>query len=565
MTKVLPDVRRHRRRLPRQHRAARRRDRALDAGRRRRAGLAAELPVGAARLPRRLHAGAARWRRSTCGSACPACCSAIPPAVPHLLLLRHLREAGPGAGHLRRRARLLPRGAGRVRGAARRAARGPAQGGGRDRARAPHPDRPPPRHDPRGRRARARRSASSSSARWAATTTTTSPSATGASASSAATSWARGSPRRSSWRWRARCCTTPSPRASAPATCWPRSTTGSRATSRASACPTSSPWPSPCTTPPTAAWSSPAAATTRCSSPARDGLREVPSRGAALGVRTGLQFPEDTLVLEAGATVALYTDGLTEARDPERRRCSAWSAWSARSSAVRTHPFVTHWRVCGATSSRSAATRLPSDDATLLLVAPRLRRATRRTATDGSQRRWPTRRAAAPASLQVYRYRAGDGPRRGRHRRRSSPTSRRRTSSPTRSEALARETFMCYAVSQRDDFVADELCFVPQGDRCDILSIRTNGWQRHHGDHRRSLVEILNNLAARRRLRQAPHPRRGRDSRARSAGDAPVVAFEIGDTAALQRAREAVRRGPRRRPASTTSTASGPSSASRRP
>ena len=55
---------------------------------------------------------------------------------------------------------------------------------------------------------------------------------------------------------------------------------------------------------------------------------------------------------------------------------------------------------------------------------------------------------------------------------------------------------MCYAVSQPDDFVADELCFVPQGDRCDILSIRTNGWQRHHGDHRRSLVEILNNLAA---------------------------------------------------------------------
>ena len=63
-------------------------------------------------------------------------------------------------------------------------------------------------------------------------------------------------------------------------------------------------------------------------------------------------------------------------------------------------------------------------------------------------------------------------------------------------EALERETFMCYAVSQPDDFVADELCFVPQGDRCDILSIRTNGWERHHGDHRRSLVEILNNIAA---------------------------------------------------------------------
>jgi sigma-B regulation protein RsbU (phosphoserine phosphatase) len=46
------------------------------------------------------------------------------------------------------------------------------------------------------------------------------------------------------------------------------------------------------------------------------GVSEVPSRGAALGVRTGLQFPEDRLALGPGATVALYTDGLTEARDP---------------------------------------------------------------------------------------------------------------------------------------------------------------------------------------------------------------------------------------------------------
>jgi sigma-B regulation protein RsbU (phosphoserine phosphatase) len=48
----------------------------------------------------------------------------------------------------------------------------------------------------------------------------------------------------------------------------------------------------------------------------RDGVHEIPSRGAALGVRTGLRFPEDRVVLDAGSTVALYTDGLTEARDP---------------------------------------------------------------------------------------------------------------------------------------------------------------------------------------------------------------------------------------------------------
>ncbi len=44
-------------------------------------------------------------------------------------------------------------------------------------------------------------------------------------------------------------------------------------------------------------------------------VTQVPSRGAALGVRTGLTFPEDEITLTPGTTVALYTDGLTEARD----------------------------------------------------------------------------------------------------------------------------------------------------------------------------------------------------------------------------------------------------------
>lgn len=46
------------------------------------------------------------------------------------------------------------------------------------------------------------------------------------------------------------------------------------------------------------------------------GVRGVPARGAALGVRTGLQFPEDRLDLAPGDSIALYTDGLTEARAP---------------------------------------------------------------------------------------------------------------------------------------------------------------------------------------------------------------------------------------------------------
>ena len=103
--------------------------------------------------------------------------------------------------------------------------------------------------------------------------------------------------------------------------------------------------------------------------------------------------------------------------------------------------------------------------------------------------------ADSPASLQVFRYTAGDDTVR-------AVIGEVEAGLPLQDlvahaiEALESETFMCFAVSQSGDFVADELCFVPQGDRCEILSIRTNGWERHHGDHRRSLVEILNNLAA---------------------------------------------------------------------
>jgi sigma-B regulation protein RsbU (phosphoserine phosphatase) len=47
------------------------------------------------------------------------------------------------------------------------------------------------------------------------------------------------------------------------------------------------------------------------------GIRAIPSRGAALGVRPGLQYPQDVVALRSGDTVALYTDGITEARAPD--------------------------------------------------------------------------------------------------------------------------------------------------------------------------------------------------------------------------------------------------------
>lgn len=64
-------------------------------------------------------------------------------------------------------------------------------------------------------------------------------------------------------------------------------------------------------------------------------------------------------------------------------------------------------------------------------------------------------------------------------------------------EAMRARSFICHTDDDDDALLgADEICFIPQADRCEIVSIHTNGWRGHHGDHRRSLVEILNDLAA---------------------------------------------------------------------
>lgn len=104
-------------------------------------------------------------------------------------------------------------------------------------------------------------------------------------------------------------------------------------------------------------------------------------------------------------------------------------------------------------------------------------------------------------------------------------------------EALQREQFTCHAVSQPGDMEADELCFVPQGDHCEILSIRANGWQRHHGDHRRSLVEILSGLAANIACGQLRVLDDDRLAAEVAAGD-EVLRLDISDTATLATARE---------------------------
>ena len=63
-------------------------------------------------------------------------------------------------------------------------------------------------------------------------------------------------------------------------------------------------------------------------------------------------------------------------------------------------------------------------------------------------------------------------------------------------EAIRTSSFICHTAKDATRGEADEVCFVPREGHCEIVGIHTNGWHRHHGDHRRSLVEILNEIAA---------------------------------------------------------------------
>ena len=97
------------------------------------------------------------------------------------------------------------------------------------------------------------------------------------------------------------------------------------------------------------------------------GVRGVPARGAALGVRTGLQFPEDRLDLAPGDSIALYTDGLTEARAPG----GALFGLEPREETFRDCHRRSLDETLDMVWSRIEAFRAeasPSDDATLLLA-----------------------------------------------------------------------------------------------------------------------------------------------------------------------------------------------------
>ena len=97
------------------------------------------------------------------------------------------------------------------------------------------------------------------------------------------------------------------------------------------------------------------------------GARRLPAQGAVLGVRPGLSFPEDVVALALGDRLALYTDGLTEARAPGGELFGV----------DRLEALLTRCRsralgdALGTTWAEIAAFRAgtpPHDDATLLLL-----------------------------------------------------------------------------------------------------------------------------------------------------------------------------------------------------
>jgi serine phosphatase RsbU (regulator of sigma subunit) len=95
-------------------------------------------------------------------------------------------------------------------------------------------------------------------------------------------------------------------------------------------------------------------------------LRVIASQGAALGVRSRLSFGEDVIALKPGDVVAVYTDGLTEARDPsgqlyglERLERAVLAGRGSTAHATLTAVWD------DVASFRDGAP--PSDDATLLL------------------------------------------------------------------------------------------------------------------------------------------------------------------------------------------------------
>jgi anti-sigma regulatory factor (Ser/Thr protein kinase) len=105
--------------------------------------------------------------------------------------------------------------------------------------------------------------------------------------------------------------------------------------------------------------------------------------------------------------------------------------------------------------------------------------------------------------------------------------------------ALRERGFVCHAAGSLAKISDGDLCFVPRGDHCEIVSIRTDLPPRHHGDHRRSLTEILGDIAAA-VARDTLHFLDDDQLKDELKHGIEVVACGIDDPGSLAQAREAV-------------------------
>lgn len=100
------------------------------------------------------------------------------------------------------------------------------------------------------------------------------------------------------------------------------------------------------------------------------GVEQIPSQGAALGVRTSLSFAQDEVALAPGERLAVFTDGLTEARSPAGELFGLERLATALAGTAGDEPDDVLGDVWRRVSAFRGDAR-PADDATLLLVEAR--------------------------------------------------------------------------------------------------------------------------------------------------------------------------------------------------
>jgi serine phosphatase RsbU (regulator of sigma subunit) len=98
-----------------------------------------------------------------------------------------------------------------------------------------------------------------------------------------------------------------------------------------------------------------------------NGVQRLDSRGAILGVKPGLEFPEEVVQAGPGDVLAFYTDGLTEARRPDGEQFGVDRLCDLLDE-HKDNPLTTMISATWEAIDAFRAGAPPGDDATLLLV-----------------------------------------------------------------------------------------------------------------------------------------------------------------------------------------------------